>query len=233
MDSNLANFEALLNICANAVEIFGFAFGATLVALCWIPAANSLRGYTPKLLALGLGTIIYGFMTPTLINLVDGAGSDAILSVIIAPVIALIGFLSIGLIYFVPSIIAFREKRAHKVWILVLNLMVLIPFSWIVCLVWASAGGNESDKPPAFPPLKDFVASLDAPAQAAETTVPPIGEPSATPPPVPVEAPDSTDAPVPSDSAVEAAAPLGDAEANEPAPAPAEEPAKEETPDVL
>jgi hypothetical protein len=138
-----ANIEALLNIMANGIEIMGVAGGFPALLLCFIPFAAGLRGYTSKIAIASVCMIIIGLAFPGVVNLMVSSSGDShtgfgvIIALIISGVVGL-GMLaaSIG-IYFLPTIIAYREGRPQRTAMTICNLLGFIPLAWLGAYIWA------------------------------------------------------------------------------------------------
>lgn len=137
--SNLANLEALLNIVANASEIIGIASGAPLLFGCWIPRACGLRGYTLHMSLAGIVLLVSGLAMPAGIDLlVQSKTESSLVSALVLGGICSLVIFAISLFgYFIPAIIAMREKKKHKFAITVLNVFSIVPIVWLALLTWA------------------------------------------------------------------------------------------------
>ena len=115
-----ANIEALLNIMANGIEIAGLAGGFPSLILCFIPFAAGLRGYTSKIAIASVCMIIVGFAFPGVINLLVSSSGDAhngvgvIVALIISAIVSLAILATSIAMYFLPTIIAYREGSTTK-----------------------------------------------------------------------------------------------------------------------
>ena len=141
---------ALLNILANGGEIAGISAGLPLLVLSFIPHANGLKGYTSKLAILGLVMAIVGLAYPGIMNImVEALDNGAIINSVVAAVVTLtatVFLLGSWLVaVFIPSIIAVRERRNKRLWIIGCNCIAFLPGAWLVSFIWACM----SDKTPA------------------------------------------------------------------------------------
>jgi hypothetical protein len=144
--SNLANIEALCNICANAAEILAISSGGWLLFLWWVPHACGLYGYRLKIFLLGAGMIILGLATPAIVGaLMGGKTETGVVLGLIAGIILLLVSIALSLIgFFLPTYFAVRvRKKRRKVWIIVLNVLGIIPMLWLVPYVWSCMEDKE------------------------------------------------------------------------------------------
>jgi hypothetical protein len=139
-----ANLEALINIFANCSEIIAFIGGLPLILTCFFPAAFGLRGYSLKLLMMGVYAVIVGFNSPHLLNeaLQCYCPERIVTSTLLAIfALSLTIFLSSVAIYVgalcLPSIIAFRENRPRKRAIMICNIFSIVPPAWLLAYLWA------------------------------------------------------------------------------------------------
>lgn len=137
--NNLANIEALLNIMANGCEILGIASGAPSALLSWIPFACGCYGYSLKLFFASLALVIVGLAVPGCVNWAVATGGPG-LGLGVAAICSLITGALVLLVFFYPTIIAFRRQHKDRVGITILNFCFFIPFSPQIALVWASRG---------------------------------------------------------------------------------------------
>ena len=155
-----------------------------LVICGWIPAAMKLKGYSSKLYLLALAALVSSVFLPGLMYWCMADFGD--ISLVVNGTAAMMAVMAGLACHFLPTIIAFIEKRSNRGWMLFLNCMILLPFSWESCLVWACAAENKeanlpsSDSDSASPAGATFLESTDSaavdepvqPAQTVEVCVP-------------------------------------------------------------
>ncbi len=137
--SDLANSQSLVNICANFTEIAALVAGCPLLLLSFIPSASGLRGYSLKIAGMAVALIIVGAATPAIINFLVGLGEMGMLTgLVIGGLTALFALIAVGLTLFLPTIIAFLEKKTNKTGIVILNVIgCLIPLCGLIAYIWA------------------------------------------------------------------------------------------------
>lgn len=140
--NNLANLEALLNIFANSLEIWGitgsgsFFFGSIVafVRKHWI-VGGLLLFFTPFMLVGGLAT-------PGVINWIIESARDSSNMDTVAPLMALavavVWFICVFGVGFFPAIYAMIHKHSHKLWIFLTTFVAwIVPLGWPALLFWA------------------------------------------------------------------------------------------------
>lgn len=137
---NPANAEALLNIFANGLEIWGMSsagnfFGAGIVL--FILRKPLLGGISMALCPI---SVIAGLAAPGLINwLVSAARANP--TEWFPTIIVLLAFITFVLVFgmgLLPVILAFKLKHKHK-WLIFLSTFIawLLPFGWTALLYWS------------------------------------------------------------------------------------------------
>lgn len=137
---NPANAEALLNIFANGLEIWGISsagnfFGAGIVF--FILRKPRLGGISMALCPI---SVVAGLIAPGLINwLISATRANPIewLPTIIVP-LALITFVLVVGMGLLPVILAFKLRNKHK-WLIFLSTFIawILPFGWPALLYWS------------------------------------------------------------------------------------------------
>lgn len=129
------SLEGLTNIGANLSEIGGIAAGGLLLLTCWIPAAFKLKGYCKKMAIVAGCSVVLGVIAPGLVDFASGLNQA--LALVIAWACAIpIGVVFVGT-FLLPTLIAFRHENPLRFVVLVVNLVVIIPFNWLIAFVWA------------------------------------------------------------------------------------------------
>lgn len=143
MSSNLTNLEALLNIIANGLEIFGIAGGFGLfiggISILFLKKWS----VAVKLIVIGVVTSIIGLSAPQTINWIIASMGDAgiVVVALFGLVLSLVLMFGVG---FLPTIVAFKRQKANRKLILVLNILLsLIPFGWNIALFMAFMNDKE------------------------------------------------------------------------------------------
>ena len=148
--------ECMFNIVGNTGEITGLIAGLPILFLSFIPNACGLKGYSIKLAVLGVVTAAVGLAYPGILNMtVNSLNSAALLNSIfsvLATVIASV-FLLVACLaaFFMPTIIALREQRQKKVWMIVCNCLAVIPGPWLIAYIWASLPERQALAVPESP----------------------------------------------------------------------------------
>ncbi len=138
MESNLAYIEVLLGNCISCMQFLSIWCGFPLLILFWIPKVTGAPQYCLKVFLLGLGLVVYGAVVPGFLGLMLNQGQDVfLLEAIVSPAVTLVGLVACLGASFLPTIIAVREKRENKVWIIMMNCFFLIPICWLGSFIWA------------------------------------------------------------------------------------------------
>lgn len=138
--NNLANLEALLNIMANSLEIYGIASTGSFFAGAIIMFIMKKPWFGVVMLILCPVSVTFGLAAPGVINwlvasLRDANMEDQFYLAFIPVLFALLAAVVIG---FIPSMIAFKRKHEHR-WPIFGATFVswLVPFGWPALLFWS------------------------------------------------------------------------------------------------
>lgn len=138
--NELANLEALLNIMANGLEIYGIASTGSFFAGAIIMFIMRKPLYGVIMLIACPVSVTLGLATPGVINwlvasLRDANMEDQFYLAFIPLLFALLATVVIG---FIPSMIAFKRKHEHR-WPIFGATFVswLVPFGWPALLFWS------------------------------------------------------------------------------------------------
>ncbi len=128
--------EEILNIYSNVSQMICFAAAIISLVSCWIPHVCKAPGYSLKILGAAVTCAVYailtGIISPTL-------ASNLSVANIVMLVVALLALVLSATTFFIPTIMAWREKLPIAIWITLINLIALIPIvNFIVALVWVS-----------------------------------------------------------------------------------------------
>lgn len=141
--NSLANMEALLNIVANGIEIWGIGSVGNFFAgaiICFVLKRPVFGAICVILCPVSL---VFGLGTPGMINWLVASARDAnlfegpnatsfLIPIILLPVVVV---LAIG---FIPAVIAFRRNHQHRFAILGTTLVAwMVPFGWPALLFWS------------------------------------------------------------------------------------------------
>ena len=123
-------------------DITGYLDAISIVLGAWIPAYHRLKGYTSKLVAIAVFSLFLAVFVPLIVDYLL-----ATTNLIAAAIVALIGMAAVSVAglwaFFLPMRIALKRDREHARPVIIVNLLIFIPFSWHLALLWATAPERE------------------------------------------------------------------------------------------
>lgn len=147
------DFNSFADTClriSKAIICLGLPSGLSCLLFYWLPAKRGVKGYTKPLLFIGLaGFIGYLSLLPLVIQVLESCQQTAWQQtgmIGVAVLLFISGILALPL-YFLPSIIAFREKSKRKRSVLIMNCLPL-PLLIYFTMLWLCLGFSKDDANP-------------------------------------------------------------------------------------